>query len=389
MFITQQSKNGVSTEKPPNRVLIYRVGHLGDTVIALPALQATRQTFGTAHIALLGNAYVGKDRVTARDVLPKGLIDEWLTYPSNDGRTNPVDMTRLLTFLRAHRFDLLVYLAPRLRRSFEVKRDLAFFRLAGIRSVIGQTGFEYLREKRSGESLSTVEHEADHLLHRLSLSGIAVPPRKPNIDLMLTSEEQGDGERWLHDQLIGYAATDLVGFGAGSKWPSKIWPEERFAEVGRRLIQEKNVYPLVFGGPEDRELANRLILDWGRGSNAAGVLPPRQAAAALSRCAMYVGNDTGTMHLAAAVSRPCVAIMSAQDWPGRWDPYGEGHTVLRKQVPCEGCMLQICEHEGLRCLKEIGVDEVVDACIQMLDRRREPSDQDIVPLKENSTVVSV
>jgi ADP-heptose:LPS heptosyltransferase len=197
---------------------------------------------------------------------------------------------------------------------------------------------------------------------------------------MLTSEEQSDGERWLHDQLIGYTATDLVGFGPGSKWPSKIWPEERFAAVGRRLIQEKNAYPLVFGGLEDRELANRLILGWGRGSNAAGVLPPRQAAAALARCAMYVGNDTGTMHLAAAVSTPCVAIMSAQDWPGRWNPCGDGHTVLRKQVRCEGCMLQVCELEGLRCLKEIAVDEVVNACIQILDRRREPSDQDIVRL---------
>ena len=63
------------------------------------------------------------------------------------------------------------------------------------------------------------------------------------------------------------------------------------------------------------------------------------------------------MHLAAAVGTPCVAIMSALDWPGRWVPYGQGHIVLRRSVPCEGCLLKVCDKEGMRCLKEIEIDE--------------------------------
>jgi ADP-heptose:LPS heptosyltransferase len=160
----------------------------------------------------------------------------------------------------------------------------------------------------------------------------------------------------------------LIGIGPGSKWPSKVWPEERFAEVGKKLIGELGLYPIVLGGPEDAALAARLVKTWGSGANAAGALDIRPAAAALTHCRLYVGNDTGTMHLAAAVGTPCGAVFSAQDWPGRWYPYGMGHTVLRRRVACEGCLLQVCEREGLRCLKEISVDEVLSACREVLSK---------------------
>src|SRR5438128_2555156 len=138
------------------RILIYRVGHLGDTLIALPALLAVRQSFHGAHISLLSNAHLAADRVTTQDVIPNGLIDDWLTYPSSDGPTNPLPMVQLLTLLRRERFDTLVYLAPRLRSRFDVKRDLAFFRLAGIRNFIGHTGFEALPARGVGEPLPAV-----------------------------------------------------------------------------------------------------------------------------------------------------------------------------------------------------------------------------------------
>jgi len=354
-------------------ILIYRVGHLGDTIIALPSLWAIRRNFPRAHLALLSNSYVLGTRVSPDLVLPQnGLIDEWLTYPSDDRNGNRMSLLRLLFSLRKGKFDTLVYLAPRMRRPRDVRRDLAFFRVAGIRNVLGAIGFEKLPSAQD-DKLPTVEHEADHLLQRLALSGISISQNgAAKIDLELTSEEHTSADTWLRQQAPGYSiGTSFIGFCPGSKWPSKVWPEERFTEVGRRLIQERDVYPIVLGGPEDRELADRLISAWGRGASAAGVLSPRQAAAALSRCAMYVGNDTGTMHLAAAVGTPCVAIMAAQDWPGRWEPYGKGHTVLRRNVPCAGCMLKVCVAEGMRCLKEISVEEVVQACESVLSAKSE------------------
>jgi ADP-heptose:LPS heptosyltransferase len=349
--------------------LIYRIGQLGDTIAALPALWALRKQFPDSHLTLLSDVHPESNLVAANQVLPsEGLIDAVLTYRIN-GSSNVASLFSLLLKLRRLQFDALAYLAPRLRTNFKIQRDLAFFRLAGIRHFIGQEGFAALtRRKFSNETLPVQEHEADHLLRRLAQSGISIPRiGRGDMSLALTAVEQKEADDWLRVNVSGYpVGVNLIGFGVGSKCSSKLWPEERFAELGRALIDDFKLYPLVFGGHEDGALGDRLISVWGRGSNAAGVLSIRLAAAALARCRMYVGNDTGTMHLAAAVGTPCVAIFSARDWPGRWFPYGENHTVLRKAVPCEGCMLQVCSQEGLRCLKEISVDEVIEACHKAL-----------------------
>ncbi|HSE21545.1 MAG TPA: glycosyltransferase family 9 protein [Pyrinomonadaceae bacterium] len=348
------------------RILVFRVGELGDTLIALPSLHAIRSTYPDAHITFLGNVDSNSKNVTAKQTIPSsGLIDDWLSYSVNGGGWRGLQSLSLMNRLRKCHFDTLVYLAPRLRKPKDVRRDLFFFRMAGIKEVIGHHGLN-MPMKTPGEPLPEAEHELDHLLHRLNLSGVKVPLKNGRIDLKLTAQEKNTADSWLRKEVKRLEERVLVGIGPGSKWPSKIWPEERFQEVGLRLIRDFGVFPIVFGGPEDRALADRLIKNWKDGSAAAGALTPREAAAALSQCVLYVGNDTGTMHLAAAVDTPCVAIMSALDWPGRWVPYGPGHTVLRRSVPCEGCLLKVCDKEGMRCLKMIEVDDVVDACSQIL-----------------------
>jgi len=352
------------------RILVFRVGELGDTLIALPSLYALRETYPKAHISFLGNVDSHSRNVTAQEIIPAtGLIDDWLSYSVKRAGWRSLQSLALLNRLSKAHFDTLVYLAPRLRSPKDVRRDLLFFRLAGIKEVIGSQGIN-MPAKVNGKPLPEAEHELDHLLHRLKLSGVNVP-KHPRIDLELTVQEKDAANSWLGVEVENLERRVLVGFGPGSKWPSKIWPEERFREVGLRLIRDCGVYPIVFGGPEDRVLAGRLINYWNNGSTAAGALTPREAAAALARCALYVGNDTGTMHLAAAVGTPCVAIMSALDWPGRWVPYGQGHIVLRRSVPCEGCLLKVCDKEGMRCLKEIEIDAVIGACSQLLRRRLE------------------
>jgi ADP-heptose:LPS heptosyltransferase len=351
------------------RLLVYRIGQIGDTIIALPALWAIRAHFPRAHMAFLGDVHAADQGMPARRVLPEsGLFDQWLSYAAGTGSHRSKTFWDTLRTLRRHQFDTLIYLAPRLRRRRQVWRDLLFFRTAGIRQFIGHRGFDSLPHRHGGRPLPVLEHEADHLLRRLELSGIPVPPRSQrSIDLALSGADYAAADRWLDS--LGYPRTaPVVGIGPGGKWPSKQWPEARFAEIGCRLIARLGIHPIVFGGPEDSGVANRLITAWGAGSSAAGVLSIRQAAAALQHCDLYLGNDNATMHLAAAVGTPCVAIFAAQDWPGRWYPYGPGHTVLRRSVSCEGCRLTECTKEGLRCLREIGVEEVFAACQDTLAR---------------------
>ena len=279
-------------------------------------------------------------------------------------------LLKILPRLRQARFDTLVYLAPRRRTRWQIWRDLAFFRLAGITHFFGHRGFTPLPPRIPGSPLPFVEHEADYLLSRLALSGIPVPPpEERRIDLRLSGEELGAAHWWLGRELPPDQLGKLLGVGPGSYWPSKVWPEERYVEVVRALLNQPGVYPVIFGGPEVSALGNRLIAAWGCGLNAAGRLSVRQAAAALSHCKLFVGNDTGTMHLAAAVNTPCVAIYAAVDWPGRWYPYGPRHRVLRRSVPCEGCQLFECIEREMECLKQISVGNVVEACRAALAER--------------------
>lgn len=150
------------------------------------------------------------------------------------------------------------------------------------------------------------------------------------------------------------------------KMPAKRCPEERFRQVVMALIERHDIWPVVFGGGEDAALGDRLLRAWGHGYNAAGALSVRGAAAALKRCAMYLGNDTGTMHLAAAVGIPCVAVFSARERPGLWYPYGTGHRVLRSDIECEGCGLVECVERKNECLRMIEVEHVLAACRELI-----------------------
>jgi ADP-heptose:LPS heptosyltransferase len=83
---------------------------------------------------------------------------------------------------------------------------------------------------------------------------------------------------------------------------------------------------------------------------------------------LYLGNDTGTMHLAASVGTPCVAIFSALDLIGRWHPFGTENEVFRRSVECEGCFSPTCFNKN-KCLDLISAGEVYEACVRILDRR--------------------
>jgi heptosyltransferase-3 len=107
-----------------------------------------------------------------------------------------------------------------------------------------------------------------------------------------------------------------------------------------------------------------MISAWGGGLCAAGDLSVRESAALLQDAAFYLGNDTGAMHLAAAVGTPCIAIFSSLDWPGRWSPYGKGHQVFRVDVPCAGCLLEVCSQHH-ECLTGTSVNDVHQACCKL------------------------
>jgi ADP-heptose:LPS heptosyltransferase len=213
--------------------------------------------------------------------------------------------------------------------------------------------------------------EVDRLLEIVSLAGMAVPDRgTASFDLAAAAaDRQAVDQLWREARLDD--AASIVAFAPGSKMPAKEWPIERYEAVARWVLQtDPRAHVLVLGGMDDVAHGRRLSEAAGaRTINAAGRLSVLATAHALARCDAYVGNDSGVMHLAAAAGVPCVAIFSARDNPGRWEPYGRGHVVLRTNPSCAGCMLQVCVEQRMRCLREIEAAAAIDALATVLARR--------------------
>jgi heptosyltransferase III len=351
------------------RILVFRTGHLGDTIVAVPAFRALRYAFPDAEIAYLSSADQRNPQyVSARDVLPaSGLFNDWISYP-NAG--DVMSLLRLAMRIRRRRYDVVFYLMTRYRTARQIERDKLFFRFAGIRNVIGA---EFVKEHNLPfeipKPVPRIEKEGDFLISLLRERGIIAPDISFKADLGLTEEERDASREWMGSKGIAELSAPRIAVGPGSKWESKIWDEGRYGRVVDSLIRSHNVVPIIFGGPEDREVGERLIARWGRGANAAGDLNVRGAAAALEECVLYLGNDTGTMHLAAAVEIPCVALFSAVDWAGRFEPFGDHHILFRRSVECEGCHSPICLNQQHRnkCLDLIAAEDVLAACVSILD----------------------
>jgi ADP-heptose:LPS heptosyltransferase len=349
------------------KILVFRIGQLGDTIVALPAMWVIRRHFPEAQLTLLSDRHPGKPYVLAADLLKgAGLFDQFESYVVDDsagGRMlRAARMAQLVMKLRRQRFDSLVYLAPSARTASQIERDRKFFALAGIKRFYGMNGFRTLPRKVPGQPLGATPSEADLLLERLAADGLPVPaPGEGCLELRLGEPEETEVENWLRQQPDD-GRRPWIGVGPGSKMPAKRWPEERFREVVSQLVREFDLWPVVFGGPEDKPMGQRLLAAWQRGYNAAGALSLRAAAAALKRCRLYLGNDTGTMHLAAAAGVPCIAVFSARTNPGLWNPYGVEQKIFRTQIECEGCGLVECIELGNECLNRISGEEVFRAC---------------------------
>lgn len=346
---------------PPRHVLVYRCGTLGDTLVALPAMRAVRGAFPDARLTLMtandGGGVPWTDDVL-RDV---DLFDAVLTY-----RRTMLQSARgvlaLAARVRRARPDLVVHLGSDRNGALRVWRDRAFFLLAGVRRfVAAATPGKVTALGRLRRDVGPQPFEVQRLLAALTARGIG--DGRVRFDLPDRVEDTARA-----DAVLGEAGRDrrpLVALCPGSKQPSKRWPTERWTAIAGRLVAECGATVVVVGGADEAAIGRTMAraLPAGRVLVAAGRTTVLESAALLRRCALYVGNDTGAMHLAAAVGTRCVAVFAAREPARSWHPWGEGHVVLRRDdVPCAPCYRAECTTAGLVCLTAIGVDEVWAAC---------------------------
>jgi ADP-heptose:LPS heptosyltransferase len=344
-------------------VLVFRIGQLGDTIVSIAAMRAIRAAHAGARLVLLTDRQRHIRTVDAWDVLgPTGLLDEVLHLPAP---WTLGDLVRARAAIRALDPARMYYLTPMPRTAWQVRRDRFFFgTLCGIRDIVGLRPTATYPFRDRNDRLVAMDSESNRLRAWIAGGAIsaAAGPADHLLPLAAAHRERAAA------RLAGLASGRLIAFAPGSKMPAKMWPLDRFAAVGTQLLARyPDLWLLVLGGgPQEQQAAETLTATWGARSVNMVDLGIWDTAAVLERCCLYIGNDTGTMHLAASVGTSCVAIFSARDNPGRWEPAGAGHLVLRRDVPCAGCVLSECtEHQNI-CLTSIPADEVLAAAVARL-----------------------
>ncbi len=340
------------------RVLIYRLGSLGDTLVALPALHLVARAFPNAERRMLTNFPVNVKAPPAAAILGEsGLVHSYFRYAV--GTRNPLELVRLWWQLRRWKPDVLVYLAA--RRLDGSRRDDRFFRMCGIRRRIGVPLTEDMLVSQWVEADGAWEPEVQRLARNIAELGDAELDSAASWDLHLTDAERARAA----EAIAGVGERPLIAVSVGTKVQSKDWGRENWRELLARLGGLYPQYGLVLGGADEESEASEFCAEGWRGNgggpvvNVCGKLTPRESAAAFARARVFVGHDSGPMHLAAAVQTPCVAIFAARNKPRVWFPYGRQHRVVYHQVSCWGCGLETCVVEKKRCLTSITVDEVV------------------------------
>jgi ADP-heptose:LPS heptosyltransferase len=157
------------------------------------------------------------------------------------------------------------------------------------------------------------------------------------------------------------------------KQEANDWGIENWQALMPKLYRSFPEHALVFvGSKEDRAAADIVAARWpGKSLNMSGGFSPRESAATIQRAGMFLGPDSGPMHLAASVGTPCVSIFSARNRPGIWFPYGDKHEVIYHKTDCFDCGLEVCIIEKKKCILSISVDEVVAAVERARERNPE------------------
>jgi ADP-heptose:LPS heptosyltransferase len=160
-----------------------------------------------------------------------------------------------------------------------------------------------------------------------------------------------------------------VGLFPGAGWKLREWMPERFAAIGDLVAKRFGAQVLLFGGPNELELVNHVAgLMAAESISFAGNLPIRQFAALVAQCDLFITNDTGPMHIAAAMHTPTVALFG----PGnhiRFQPIDPIHTTIRHHVPCNPCKQFTDKCKDNICMKLITVDEVWETVQRRLAER--------------------
>jgi heptosyltransferase-2 len=324
-------------------ILLFSFSLIGDTVLSTAVLSPLQKHFPDARISILvgpgaSGTLQGDDR-----------LSEIIIYDRRCLHAGIRGKFRLLRELRDRKFDLVVDL-----------RDSFWARFAG--------GVHWgMPLSRRFTTQYRESHAVDRYLGILRAHGVESRDATP--DLNITSEEKQAADIFLSRNDIDDMDM-IVGIHPGGNWPYKLWPPERFAALGDLINRNYGAKTLIFAGPDEKSLQRQVVEMMESSPIPVEGVGLREVAALIGQCHLYIGNDTGPMHIAAAMGTPVVAIFGPTD-AGRSGPYGKRHVVVSKPIECSPCHPGFrpggCKRGSCRAMEAVSVEQVAEAVERMLN----------------------
>lgn len=336
-------------------ILVIKLRYIGDVLLATPALRAIK----TARPQ--GKLTVAVNRGTEEILAHHPDIDDVLVVEKGP----LVAQLQFLSELRRRRFDCVVDLTDGDRSAL-----LAWLSGAPVRIGFNEEHrWRGLLYTQVAVPLAEDPHRIEHDL--AVLQPLHIQPNSTLPTLTISEEDERVADRILHEVgLLRQSTTPrLVMLQPGARYWFKAWPEYRFVELADRLARNCDCQVLIGGDRGDVALAERICRQTrATGAVVAGRATLLQFAALLKRCALFVGNDSGAMHIAAAMRTPLVALFGPSN-PSEWGPRGGLADVIYKGLDCRVCFHPTCRRGEDSCMRLITVDEVYASAERMLAKK--------------------
>jgi heptosyltransferase I len=341
------------------RILVVKLSAIGDIIHTLPAVAALRRAYPEAWLAWLA------ERAGAGLLRGNPDLDELISVDTRGWRANWWVGARHVWYVTRHLrragFDLCIDFQGLFKSALFAYCSGAPRRLGFPRQMCREP-LSAVFTNVHGPLVDPYLHAVDRSMELLKALGVATTERRFTIPL--TEADEHFAERVWRD--LGLRSeVPVVVLCPGAAWKTKQWGELNFARLNDALIRRFQVRTLLTWGPGEESLIQRVVRATAYTPAIAPATTLLQLAALMARSRVFVGGDTGPLHLAAAVGMPTVALFGPSS-PQRNGPYGAGHVILHRELPCSHCYKRSCNH--WECLPGIEVDMVVNAVGSLLEK---------------------
>ncbi len=338
------------------KVLVRSPNWVGDAVMSIPALNAIRNSRVDAEISILARPAV------AALFSGQSFADRILEYENRGIHQGWLGREKLIRRLRGEKFDCAVLLQNAFEAAWLAWRAGIPERIGYARDARGALLTKSVGVPRAGEIPA---HESYYYLELLRRAGwMDSYGELASIRLQITEATREAAEAALHRAGARDGAWRCAIAPGASYGAAKCWPPERFASLADRLISECDADVIFFGTPGEKEIITRICsMMKSRAISLAGETSPRDLAALYSRCSLFIGNDSGAMHVAAAAGIPVIGIFGSTD-PEGTAPVTQQFSLIREPVSCSPCFLRRCPVDH-RCMTRISVDSVFSAALSI------------------------